>query len=100
MQKPSKKETVGEIAIVALLLFGRLVFHLFTPPGLSGDGFGYVSVAQTLINSGKLAPLTTQPHGYPTLLAPLVASGLDIARAVLVINALLDCSVVALLLWT
>jgi hypothetical protein len=100
LQKPSKKETVAEIAIVVLLLFGRLVFHLFTPPGLSGDGFGYVSVARTLINSGKLLPLTTQPHGYPILIVPLLASGLDIARAVLLMNALLDCSVVALLLWT
>ncbi len=85
---------------MASLLLGRLGFLLSSPSGLSGDAFGYVKVAQTVIDTGKLPALGVQPHGYPILIAPLLASGLEIDRTVLIMNALMDCSLVALLLWT
>ena len=64
----------------------------------SGDAFGYVEWAQTIIDTGRLPPLGVQPRGYSMLIAPLVfVSGDGLARWVLVINAIMDCSVVAIL---
>jgi hypothetical protein len=94
------KMRVADFAIMASLLLGRLGFLLLTPTGLSGDGFGYVNAAQTVVDSGKLPALFIQPRGYSLLITPLLASGLEIDRAVLIMNALLDFSIVALLLWT
>src|SRR5262245_1640804 len=94
------QQAAANIAIMASLLLARLGFLLFNPTGLSGDAFGYVETAQTVIDTGKLPALDIQPRGYPILIAPLLASGLEIDRVVLVMNALFDCSVVALLLWT
>jgi hypothetical protein len=94
------QEAAANIAIMASLLLVRLGFSLFNPTGLSGDAFGYVKAAQTVIDTGKLPALEVQPRGYSLLIAPLLASGLEIDRVVLVMNALLDCSVVAVLLLT
>ena len=83
----------------ATLLVLRLAFLLFSPAELSGDAFGYVEGAQTIISTGNLPPLSAHPSGYSILIAPLLfASGAGIARTVLVMNSLMDCSVVAILL--
>lgn len=89
-----------DFTIMASLLLGRLGFLLLSPTGLSGDAFGYVNVARTIINSGKLPELGVQPRGYSLLIAPFVAADLEIDRAVLIMNAALDVSIIALLLWT
>ena len=56
-----------------------MVFLLLDPAALSGDAFGYVKAAQTIIDTGKLPVLAVQPRGYPVLLVPLVISGLEIS---------------------
>src|SRR5262249_13124725 len=44
-------------------------------------------------------PLLVQPTGYSVLIVPLLfASGAEIARAALLMNSMMDCSVVAILL--
>ena len=86
---------------MASLLFGRLGFLLLAPTGIVGDAVGFVSAAQTIVDSGKLPALWIQPRGYPLLIAPLLmARSIEIDRAVLITNALMDVSIVALLLWT
>jgi hypothetical protein len=91
----------ADTTLMATLLVVRLAFLLFSPAELSGDAFGYVQRAQTIIDTGKLPPLFVQPTGYSILIAPLLfASGAGIARTVLVMNSLMDCSVVALLLYS
>jgi hypothetical protein len=93
------KASVTDFAIVASLLLGRLGFLLLSPTEVVGDGVGYVSAAQTIVGSGKLPALVSQPRGYSLLIAPLLmARGIEIDRAVLIMNALMDISVVALLL--
>jgi hypothetical protein len=93
------RQSSADILIMITLLVARFVFLLFSPAGLSGDAFGYVQTAQHIIDSGRLPPLTAQPMGYSILIAPLLfASGAGIARAVVVMNSLMDCSVVAILL--
>src|SRR5262249_42146592 len=80
--------------------FGRLGFLLLSPTEVVGDGVGYVSAARTIVGSGKLPALVSQPRGYSLLITPLLmARGIEIDRAVLIMNALMDISVVALLLW-
>lgn len=92
------RRTLTDIAIMASLLLGRLAFLLLRTPGLSGDGPGYLKVAQTVIESRKLPELGVQPRGYSLLLAPFVAMDLEVEPAVLIMNVLMDASVVALLL--
>src|SRR5262245_38889165 len=88
-----------DTAIVATLLVGRLVFLLFSPAGLSGDAFNYVHGAQTIIDTGRLPPLFVyQPRGFSIMIAPLLfAIRAGIARAVLLMNSIMDCGVVAIL---
>jgi hypothetical protein len=99
MPMPNQR-TAAEFAFMSFLILGRLGFLLFSPTGLSGDAFGYLNVAKTIIDTGKLPAVGVQPRGYPMLIAPLLAGGLEIDRAVLVMNAVTDCSIIALLLWT
>src|SRR5262249_35599744 len=99
MPRPGQQTAVN-VAIAASLLIGRLGFLLFNPTGLWGDAFGYVNAAQTVLDTGKLPPLSVQPFGYLILLVLPLASGLDIGRVVLVLNALMDCSIIALLFWS
>jgi hypothetical protein len=99
MQGIDNQRAPADATIMAGLLAARLAFLLLSPTGLSGDAFGYVQDAETIINTGKLPPLTAQPLGYPILIAPLLfASGHGFARAVLVMNSILDCAVIAILL--
>jgi hypothetical protein len=99
MKDIHNQESSADTPIMATLLVMRLAFLLFSPAGLSGDAFGYVQGAQTIIDTGSLPPLQLQPRGYSILIAPLLfASGEGIAQAVLVINSIMDCSVVAILL--
>jgi hypothetical protein len=97
MQKP---QIPADFAIMASLLLGRLGLLLLSPTGLAGDAAEYVRAARIVIDSGKLPALYVQPRGYSLLIVPLVASGQEIDRAVLLMNALMDTSIVALLLWT
>lgn len=85
--------------IMATLLVVRLAFLLFSPAGLSGEAYvEYVQAAHTIIDTGRLPPLFVQPRGYPVLIAPLLyATGDGFPRAVLVMNSMMDCSVVAIL---
>ena len=94
------KASVTDFAIMAFLLFGRLGFLLLSPTEVVGDGVGYLSAAQTIVGSGKLPALVSQPRGYSLFIAPLLmARGIEIDRAVLIMNALMDISVVGLLFW-
>jgi hypothetical protein len=97
------KLRIADFAIMASLLFARLGFLLLSPTGggLVGDAVGYVGAAQTIVDSGKLPALVSQSRGYSVLLAPLLmVRGIEIDRAVLITNALMDFFVTALLLWT
>ena len=47
-------------------------------------------------SSGKLPAPGVQPRGYSIPIAPLVAADLEIDRTVLIMNALLDVSIVVL----
>ena len=87
---------------MATLLVVRLAFLLLSPAGLSSEGYvEYVQVAQTIIDTGRLPPLFVQPRGYRLPIAPLLfASGEGFPRAVLVMNSIMDCSVVAILLFS
>src|SRR5262245_20445469 len=99
MQGIYSQQSSADTTIAAMLLVMRLAFLLFSPAGLSGDAFGYVQGAQTIIDTGRLPPLLVQPTGYSVLIVPLLfASGAEIARAVLLMNSMMDCSVVAILL--
>jgi hypothetical protein len=94
-QRPSANAT-----IIATLLIVRFAFLVFSQAGMSGDAFSYVQAAQTIIDTGKLPPLYVQPSGYPLLVAPLLFfSGPEIGRVVLFMNSMMDCAVVAILLY-
>jgi hypothetical protein len=99
MRPEHNHQSSKDAMLMAILLVVRLVFLLFSPAGLFGDALSYVQAAQTIIDTGKLPPLFIQPRGYSILIAPLLlASGSGVARSVLVMNSLMDCSVVAILL--
>ena len=66
------------IACIALLLMIRLlVLLLAVGPVLSGDGYGYYSVATNIVQSFSLPPLRIQPHGYPVLISPIILAFSD-----------------------
>ena len=98
MQGKHNQRRPADTTIMITLLVVRLAFLLFNPAGLSGDAFGYVEAAQTIIDTGRLPPLGAWPRGYPMLIAPLLfVSGDGLARGVLVMNSIMDCGVVAML---
>jgi hypothetical protein len=98
-QDRSQGSDYFELVFIALLVVGRIGLLLASPIGLSGDAFGYVAAAEHILTEGELPQLRVQPHGFPLLIAPLLAvSDADISQTLLRVHTLMDAAVVLVLL--